>query len=35
MKVYLGEVEYYKEDAPFHILIEEDGEIVFYEKLMQ
>jgi len=33
--VYSDETEYRKGDAPFHILIEEDGEIVFYEKLVE
>src|SRR5699024_4904722 len=28
--VYSGEIEYRKGDAPFHILIEEEGDIVFY-----
>lgn len=33
--VYSDETEYRKGDAPFHILIEEDGDIVFYEKLIE
>ena len=36
--VYSDETEYRKYrkgDAPFHILIEEDGDIVFYEKLVE
>jgi len=33
--IYSGEMEYRKGDAPFHILIEEDGDIVFYEKLIE
>lgn len=28
-------MEYRKGDAPFHILIEEDGDIVFYETLIE
>jgi len=31
--VYSGDRDYRKGDAPFHITIEEDGEVVFYEKL--
>ena len=31
--VYANERDYRKGDAPFHITIEEDGEVVFYEKL--
>ena len=33
--VYSDETEYRKGDAPFHILIEEDGDIVFYETLLK
>lgn len=31
--VYAEDRDYRKGDAPFHITIEEDGEVVFYEKL--
>lgn len=33
--IYSEDRHYRKGDAPFHITIEEDGEIVFYEKLMK
>lgn len=33
--VYSDKVDYRKEDALYHILIEEDGEIIFYKKLMK
>ena len=34
-KVYSGEIEYRKGDRPFHILIEENEDIVFYEILIE